>query len=179
MGSSKTPQTYSPGEAAQAAMGTAAAGEMMSVANQPIDQYGNLINMMAMGPYSMQVQGSLAGRAAKQAAQQQMDIQSSVDPQAYASRQMRMNAANQRLGRLYGVDPTGYKYNTPSNTYSIPGSADLPDPIALARNAQSLSKMLSIGAVNKAGANPVISPPSAKAMTGAMPYAIQPNTTYM
>src|SRR4029077_16583805 len=110
MGSSKVPETVHPGEAAQAAMGTAAAGEMMSVANQPIDIYGNLLNTVSMGPAAMQAQTALSGRAAKQAAQQQMDIQSSVDPQAYAQRQMRMTAANQRLGALYGVDPTALKY---------------------------------------------------------------------
>ena len=82
MGSAKPPDPVTPGEAAQAAMGTAAAGEMMSVANQPVDQYGNLVNTIALGPAAMQVQQSLAGRAAKQGAQQQMDIQSSVDPQA-------------------------------------------------------------------------------------------------
>jgi hypothetical protein len=177
MGSQKTPDVVHPGEAAQAAMGTAAAGEMMSVANQPVDQYGNLLNTIALGPAAMQAQQALAGRAAKQGAQQQMDIQSSVDPQAYAQRQMRMNAANATLGKLYGVDPTAYKYNTPSNTYSVPGSADLPDPVALARNAQSLSGLLSTGAVNKSGTNPVLNKPSAKAMTGTVPYAIP--TSYL
>lgn len=176
MGSQKTPDVVHPGEAAQAAMGTAAAGEMMSVANQPVDQYGNLINTISLGPAAMQTQQALAGRAAKQGAQQQMDIQSSVDPQAYAQRQMRMNAANARLGKLYGVDPTAFAYNTPSNTYAVPGSQDLPDPVALARNAQSLSGMLSVGAVNKSGTNPVLHPSQASAMTG-LPYAIP--TSYL
>ena len=36
MGSSKTPDPITPGQAAQADMGTAAAGEMMSVANKPL-----------------------------------------------------------------------------------------------------------------------------------------------
>ena len=152
-------------------MGTAAAGEMMSVANQPIDQYGNLVNTISLGPAAMQTQQALAGRAAKQGAQQQMDIQSSVDPQAYAQRQMRMNAANARLGKLYGVDPTAYAYNAPSNTYSVPGTGDLPNPITLARNAQALSRNLSVGAVNKSGTNPVLHPPSASSMSG-VPYAI-------
>ena len=177
MGSQKTPDVVHPGEAAQAAMGTAAAGEMMSVANQPIDQYGNLLNTISLGPAAMQAQQTLAGRAAKQGAQQQMDIQSAIDPQAYAQRQMRMNAANQRLGQLYGVDPTAFKYQAPANTYAVPGSGDLPDPVALARNAQSLSGMLSTGAVNKAGANPILNKPGASAMTGAAPYTIP--TSYL
>ena len=159
MGSSKPPEVVHPGEAAQAAMGTAAAGEMMSVANQPIDQYSNLLNTIAMGPAAMQTQQALAGRAAKQGAQQQMDIQSSVDPQAYAQRQMRMTAANKSLGRLYGVDPIAFKYAAPSNTYSVPGSADLPDINQLQGNAKALASRLSTAAVNKAGADPVLSGP--------------------
>jgi hypothetical protein len=170
MGSQKTPEVVHPGEAAQAAMGTAAAGEMMSIANQPIDQYGNLINTIQMGGPAMQAQQSLAGRAAKQGAQQQMDISSSVDPQAYAQRQMRMDAANKTLGRLYGTDPTAYKYNTPTNTYAMPGSADLPLPASMAENAQALARNLSIGAVNGAGTNPVLRTPGAK-MTN-LPNAI-------
>ena len=39
MGSSKPATTYSPGEAAQAATGAAGAGEIMSIADQPIEQY--------------------------------------------------------------------------------------------------------------------------------------------
>ena len=175
MGSSKTPEVVHPGEAAQAAMGTAAAGEMMSVANQPVDQYGNLINTISLGPAAMQVQQALAGRAAKQGAQQQMDIQSSVDPQAYAQRQMRMNADNARLGKLYGVDPTAYRYNTPGNTYSLPGSADIPDPVALARNARAIASNLSVGAVNKSGTDPVLHPPDASSLK-SLPYAIPANS---
>jgi hypothetical protein len=175
MGGSKPPEVVHPGEAAQAAMGTAAAGEMMSVANQPVDQYGNLLNTISLGPAAMQVQQALAGRAAKQGAQQQMDIQSSVDPQAYAQRQMRMNAANKVLGRLNNVDPTAYAYNTPSNTYSLPGSGDLPDPIALARNARAVASNLSVGAVNKSGTNPVLHPPSASSLQ-SLPYAIPANS---
>ena len=173
MGSSKVPDPITPGQAAQAAMGTAAAGEMMSVANQPIDQYSNLINTISLGPAAMQAQQALAGRAAKVGAQQQMDIQSSVDPQAYAQRQMRMNAANQRLGQLYGVNPNAISYNAPSNTYGIPGSADLPDPTLMAQNARALASNLSVGAVNKSGANPVLHPPN---NSQGVPYAV-PATT--
>jgi hypothetical protein len=174
MGSSKTPDVVHPGEAAQAAMGTAAAGEMMSVANQPVDQYGNLMNTIALGPAAMQAQQALAGRAAKQGAQQQMDIQSSVDPQAYAQRQMRMNAANARLGQLYGVDPTAFKYQTPANTYAVPGTSDLPDLNQLKGNASAIASLLSTAAVNKSGTNPVLSGP---AHPKSVPYAVP--TSYL
>ena len=105
MGSPKPPEVVTPGEAAVAAMGTAAAGEKMSLANQPVDQYGNLITTELLGPAQMKTQQALANQAALQGAKAQMDIQSPLDPQAYAQRQMRMNAANARLGRFYGVRP--------------------------------------------------------------------------
>jgi hypothetical protein len=161
MGSSKTPEVVHPGEAAQAATGAAAAGEMMSVANQPIDQYGNLVNTMMLGPAQIQTQQALANRAAKQGAQAQMDIQSSVDPQAYAQRQMRMNAANKRLGELYTVDPTAFKYANPASTYGVPGMADLPDLTALRRNAAAIASNLSTASLNKAGADPRLNNPRA------------------
>jgi hypothetical protein len=160
MGSSKTPDPITPGESAQAAVGTAAAGEMMSVANQPIDQYGNLVNTMALGPAQMQTQQALMGRAARQGAQQQMDVQSAVDPQAYAQRQMRMNAANQRLGKLYNVDPTAFSYQTPPGTYTVPTTADLPDIGQVQRNAAAIASRLSTAAVNKAGTDPVLKQPN-------------------
>lgn len=164
MGSSKVPDPITPGQAAQAAMGTAAAGEMMSVANQPIDQYGNLVNTMALGPAAMQTQTALSGRAAKQAARQQMDIQSSVDPQAYAQRQMRMNAANQRLGALYGVDPKAYSYSAPG-AYVVPGTADLPNIDQLQQNAAAIASRLSTGGLSSRGTNPVLNAPlNVKAM---------------
>ena len=158
MGSSKVPDPITPGQAAQAAMGTAAAGEMMSVANQPIDQYGNLVNTMALGPAAMQTQQALAGRAAKQGARQQMDIQSSVDPQAYAQRQMRMNAANQRLGQLYQVDPKAFSYSAPG-AYVVPGTGDLPDLNQLQQNAAAIASRLYTGGLNSRGTDPVLNAP--------------------
>jgi len=158
MGSSKTPEVVHPGEAAQAAMGTAGAGEMMSVANQPVEQYGNLLTTEALGPAQMQTQQSLANQAALSGAQAQRDIQSRVDPQAYAQREMRMQAANKRLGQLYGVDPTGYSFSAPS-AYAIPGTADTPALRQLVANAQAVASNLSIGSVNKAGADPRLAGP--------------------
>src|SRR4029077_17917595 len=114
-----------------------------------------------------QAQPDLAGLSARQGAQQQMDIQSSIDPQAYAQRQMRMNAANQRLGELYNVDPKAIGFPGNGNAYTVPGGDDLPDPTALARNARALASNLSVGAVNKAGADPVLNAP---ANIKSMPY---------
>ena len=169
MGSQKQPEVVHPGEAAQAAMGTAAAGEQMSLANQPIDQYGNLVTTQMLGPAQMQTQQALANQAALQGAKAQMDIQSRVDPQAYAQRQMRMNSANARLGRLYGVDPTSPVYRAPE-AYAIPGSADLPSLEALRNMGQAVASNLSIGTVNKAGADPRLVKPSG-ASAEIAPYA--------
>lgn len=158
MGSQKQPDVVHPGEAAQAAMGTAAAGEMMSVANQPIEQYAQLQTNEELGPAQMQTQQSLANRAAYQGALAQRDIQSRVDPQAYAQREMRMQAANKKLGRLYGVDPQSFNFSAPQ-AYAIPGTADQPDLGQIVANAQAVASRLSTGSVNKSGADPRLNKP--------------------
>jgi hypothetical protein len=161
MGASKQPDPVTPGEAAQAAVGTAGAGEMMSIANQPVDQYGNLITAEALGPAEMQTQQALANQAAYQGAVAQQDIQSRVDPQAYAQRQMRMAAANKRLGNLYGVDPSQYSFRGPS-AYTIPGTADQPNLSDLQKNAAAVASMLSTASVNAAGADPRLNKPTGR-----------------
>jgi hypothetical protein len=159
MGSAKPATTYSPGEAAQAATGAAGAGELMSIANQPIEQYSQLATTQALGPAQMQAQQSLANQAARSGAQAQMDIQSSVDPQAYAQRQMRMNAANKRLGQLYGVDPTSLSYSAPQ-AYAMPGPGSTPTLQELAANAGAIASNISTAGVNKAGADPQLHSPT-------------------
>ena len=140
-------------------MGTAAAGEMMSLANQPIDQYGNLLTTEMLGPAQMQTQQALANQAALQGAEAQMDIQSRVDPQAYAQRQMRMNSANRRLGRLYGEDPTAPTYRAPE-AYEIPGSDSTPTLAELREMGSAVASNLSTGTVNKQGNNPQVVAPT-------------------
>ena len=122
MGSAKTPEVVHPGEAAQAAVGTAGAGEMMSISDQPIEQYSQLATTEQLGPAQMQTQQALANQAAYQGAVAQRDIQSRVDPQAYAQREMRMQAANKRLGQIYGTDPSAFTFRGPS-AYAVPGSS--------------------------------------------------------
>jgi hypothetical protein len=159
MGSQKQPEVIHPGEAAQAATGAAAAGEMMSVANQPIDQYGNLTTTMALGPAEQQTSVALANQAALQSAQAQQDIQSRVDPMAYAQRQMRMAAANARLGQLYGVNPQSFTYRAPG-AYTVPGTSDLPNLSDLQQNAAAIASNLSTASLNKGGGDPRLNPPS-------------------
>ena len=153
-------------------MGTAAAGEQMSIANQPVEQYGNLLNTEMLGPAQMQTQQALANQAALQGAKAQMDIQSRVDPQAYAQRQMRMNSANKRLGQLYGTDPTSYTYRAPE-AYTIPGSGATPSLDRMRQLGQAVASNLSVGSVNRAGADPQLQAPGA-----ALPIGIYGPQSY-
>jgi hypothetical protein len=161
MGSSSTPQpeVIHPGEAAQAAVGTAGAGEMMSIANQPIEQYANLATTRALGPAEMQAQQALAGQAAMQGAQQQQAVQSQVDPLAYAQRQMRLKAATDRLGQLYGQDPTAFSFRAPG-AFSVPGTANVPSLADLQAQGAAVASNLSTGAVDRSGTNPQLVRPS-------------------
>jgi hypothetical protein len=154
-GSAPQPQVIHPGEAAQAAVGTAAAGEMMSVANQPVEQYANLATTKALGPAEMQAQQALAGRAALQGAQQQQDIQSQVDPMAFAQRQMRLKAATNRLGQLYGTDPTAFNYRAPE-AYAMPQLSAIPDLGTLAGRSGAIASNLATGSVDRSGSNPTL-----------------------
>jgi hypothetical protein len=158
-GGGQQPEVIHPGEAAQAAVGTAGAGEMMSIANQPIEQLSNLATTSSLGPAEMQAQQALAGRGAYQAAQQQQDIQSRVDPMAYAQRQMRLKAATDRLGQLYGVDPTAFNYRA-SGAYTMPGTSTVPDAATLAAQSGALASNLSTAAVDTRGTNPQLVKPS-------------------
>jgi hypothetical protein len=88
-----------------------------------------------------------------------MDIQASIDPQAYAQRQMRMNAANARLGKLYNVDPTAFG-RAPTSAYSVGTLSDLPDIGQVTQNARDIASRLSTGAVNKFGGDPILNPPN-------------------
>lgn len=152
-GGGQQPDVIHPGEAAQAAVGTAAAGEMMSVANQPIEQYANLATTSQLGPAEQKTQTALANQAAYQSAQAQQDIQSRVDPLAYAQRQMRLTAATNRLGQLYGQDPSAFTFRAPS-AYTVPGTSDVPPLEALRAQASGIASQLSTGAVDKRGTNP-------------------------
>jgi hypothetical protein len=140
-------------------MGTAGAGEAMSVANQPIEQYANLATTRALGPAEMQAQQALSNQAAYQGALAQQDIQSRVDPMAYAQRQMRMQAANKRLGQLYGVNPNAYSFRATS-PYAMPTAGDTPSLADLQKLGAAAASNLSMGSVNKAGGDPRLIDPS-------------------
>jgi len=152
-GGGSTPKPVRPGEAAQAAVGTAGAGEMMSIANQPIEQYANLASMSQLGPAMTRTQTALGNQAALQSAQAQMDIQSRVDPLAYAQRQMRMQSANQRLGQLTGLAPSQFSYRAP-NAYQVEGTNQVAPVGDIAQQARALASNLSLASVSAKGTNP-------------------------
>ena len=160
MGSSggSQPKVITPGESAQAATGTAGAGEMMSIANQPIEQYANLATMSALGPAETQAQQALQNQAAYQSAAAQQDMQSRVDPQAYAQRQMRMQAATQRLGQLYGQDPTAFTYRD-QGAYSVPGTSSVPSLADLGAMGSAIARNVYTASVDKKGTNPQLRNP--------------------
>ena len=154
----KAPSPVTPGESAQAAVGTAGAGEMMSMANQPIEQAANLQTTEALGPAESQVQGALQSRAALQGAQAQRAIQSQVDPEAYAQREMRLKAATDRLGQLYGQNPASYTFSAPG-AFAMPGPSGSPSLADLTRLGQAAASNISTASVNKAGGDPRLNSP--------------------
>jgi hypothetical protein len=158
MGSQKTPEVIHPAEAAKAAIGTAAAGEQMAIANQPIEQFSNLATNIALGPAQIRSQQALANRAALMGAQAQRDIQSQVDPYAFAQREMRMQAANKRLGELYNQDPASVSYRAPQ-AYGMPGTADVPTLEALRQQGAAIGSNLSTAKMGSGGENPQIVAP--------------------
>lgn len=168
-GGGQAPDVIHPGEAAQAAVGTAGAGEMMSIANQPIEQYANLATTSQLGPAEIQAQQSLANQAAYQGAMAQQDIQSRVDPLAYAQRQMRLQATTKRLGQLTGIDPSQVSFRAPT-AYDVPSTGDVPPLEALRTQAAGIASNIATGAVDKSGANPrLVRPAQAWAPPSTMP----------
>jgi hypothetical protein len=129
---------------------------MMSIANQPVEQYANLATTKALGPAEMQAQQALSGQSAFQGAQQQQDIQSRVDPMAFAQRQMRLKAATSRLGQLYGADPTAFNYRAPE-AYAMPQLSSIPGGLgALAGRSGSIASNLATASVDRSGSNPAL-----------------------
>ena len=160
MGSqAKSPSPVTPGQSAQAAVGTAGAGEMMSIANQPIEQAANLQTTEALGPAESQTQGALQARSALQGAQAQRAIQSQVDPEAYAQREMRLKAATDRLGQLYGQNPSAFSFQAPG-AFAMPGAQGSPSLSDLAKMGQTAASNISTASVNAAGGDPRLNSPS-------------------
>jgi hypothetical protein len=151
MGSQKQPEIVHPGEAAKAAMGTAGAGEMMAIANQPIEQYSNLRTNVLLGPAQIRAQQALGAQAALQSAKAQKDIQAQVDPYAFAQRELRLKSAANQLARLYGESMPSY---SASDVYTMPASGSVPSLSELRTGASDIASNLSMGAINSSGGDP-------------------------
>jgi hypothetical protein len=74
---------------------------------------------------------------------------------AYAQRQMRLKAATDRLGQLYGQDPTAFNFRAPS-AYAVPGTAQVPNLGITADQARAIASNLSLANVNTQGGNPTL-----------------------
>jgi len=74
---------------------------------------------------------------------------------AYAQRQMRLKAATDRLGQLYGQDPTAFNFRAPS-AYAVPGTSQVPDLAFTAQQARDIASNLSLASVSSKGANPTL-----------------------
>jgi hypothetical protein len=135
MSSPSIPEPTRPKEASQAAVQAMQAGSLYDIANAPVTGYADLYTQAALGPARMQLQNALSAQGALQAAQAQEDIQSRVDPMAYAARQMNLKATTSRLGQLYGMDPNAFSYRAPS-VYATPA---LPDIRSLAAGSRAIA----------------------------------------
>ena len=125
MSSPKPPSPPSPQESASAAVQATLAGDEYQTLNAPLQGYADLYLQSMLGPARAQLSSGLNAQTALQGAMAQKDIQSRVDPQAYAMRQMNLNAAQARLGSLYGMDPTAFSYRAPA-AYATPTSGQIP-----------------------------------------------------
>jgi hypothetical protein len=167
MPSPKTPKPPSPEEAARAAVMATQAGDIYQMVNAPLTGYADLYSQAMMGPARMQLQQGLAAQGGLQAAQAQEDIQSRVDPMAYAIRQMNLKSSSSRLGQLYGMDPSKFSYRSPA-AYSIPSNAQMPN----ISNINALSNVLAsnVSRVNlgRGGQTSVTSPTNPQTMPNVL-----------
>lgn len=167
MGSPKAPSPPSPPspqEAAQAALSATQAGDVYDVANAPIQGYADLYTQAMLGPARAQLQQGLINQQALQSAMAQQDIQSRVDPMAYATRQMNLKAATSRLGQLYGMDPSAFSYRQPS-AYGTPTAAALPSLDTI--SGVPFASRLSTVTMNKSGAPSIYTPSGSGQVPGA------------
>jgi hypothetical protein len=125
MSTPKPPTPPSPQESASAALQATLGGDVYQTLNAPLQGYTDLYLQSLLDPARAQLQSGVSAQTALQGARAQQAIQSQTDPMAYAIRQMNLKAASSRLGQLYGMDPTAFRYSAPS-AFATPTSAQLP-----------------------------------------------------
>jgi len=169
MSSPSAPKPPTPAESASAAVQSTLAGDIYQTLNAPIQGYSDLYLQSLLDPARAQLSSAINAQTALQGAMAQKAIQSQVDPQAYAIRQMNLNAAQSRLGQLYGMDPSAFKYSAPG-AFATPTSAQIPD----ISNIDALTKAVAANMVpvslSKSGAINVGSPQGG----GAIPSSVLP-----
>jgi hypothetical protein len=124
-----------------------------------VEQYANLYTASQLGPAEIQTQQALANQSAYQSAAAQRDIQSRVDPLAYEQREMRLKAATDRLGQLYGQDPTAFSFRAPG-AFQTSDMSGVPTLADLTQAGQNIAANLSTASVNKAGGDPRLNKPT-------------------
>jgi hypothetical protein len=155
MSSPKPVKPPTPGQAATAAIGTAGAGTLMDTANAPIQAYGNLYTNTMLDPYLSKTQTAVQNQAALQAASAQQDIQARLDPMAYQQRQMRLKASTQKLGRLYGMDPSAFTFSAPG-AYQTANLAKAPSLGQLSGDSRLIANALQLAKVSGSGGDPTL-----------------------
>jgi hypothetical protein len=125
MSTPKPPEPPSPQESASAALQATLGGDVYQTLNAPLQGYADLYLQSLLDPARAQLQSGISAQTALQGARAQQAIQSQTDPMAYAIRQMNLKATSSRLGQLYGMDPTAFRYSAPG-AFATPTSAQLP-----------------------------------------------------
>lgn len=152
MGGGEAPKPPSPIESAQAQAQSQQAGQQFQALNAPILAAEDAANRGMFSPYETQLQSALQAQSARTAARANQSIQSETDPQAYQARQMAMQGANARVGRLYGADPSAFSYNDP-RAFQVPSTSSIPDMATISALARMFGSNLGSVTVNKDGTN--------------------------
>jgi hypothetical protein len=92
---------------------------------------------------------------------------------AYAIRQMNLKASSGRLGQLYGMDPSAFRYSAPS-AFATPTSAQLPPLSSIQALTGAVAANMVPVSLDKGGGINVGSP---KGGTTTIPGSVLPAAT--
>lgn len=121
-GSQPTPP--SPTESAQANAQSQLAGQQFQAENAPILAYEDAITRGTFQPYETALVNAETARSSANQAAANRAIQYQTDPQAYQAREMALQGANNRMGALYGVNPSDYSFSAPG-AFQLPSASGL------------------------------------------------------
>src|SRR6266436_5369040 len=152
MGGGEAPTPPSPTQSAQAQAQSQLAGQQFQAMNAPVLAAQDATNRGMFSPYETQLQSALQAQSARTQARANRAIQSETDPQAYAAREMAMRGANDRVGRLYGVDPNSFSYSN-ERAFQVPPSSSLPSMEEISALARMFGSNLGSVRINQGGTN--------------------------